>query len=255
MSNEKIESLPATIQPKILWQGSIDESQLTVTSTDQSNRAIDTNVEAKLRASWNQKVIEAQSKGAVLYDGISYRLEEFTFNNGVLSFTVSPMQFSVRSTLKKMPELVTLGEEYYSHGLSIGGFLITSDGKHVFARKSAKSMSSLQRDFVGGVLESIEPMSGIGLLNENKRELKEEVNVDAEMIDTMKIIGLVRSSTTDIVIATSTKLNISSSELKDIFDKREDLELEGIEIIDPENLNNYLNELGGYKPTMAKLLK
>lgn len=251
-----IEKQSNTIEPVILWKGEISASQVLVSKIDQSesNRAINTNVEARLKENWAQKIKEDEAKGIVLYDGISYRLETFSFNDGILSIAISPINFSVRSTLKKMPELVELGESYYSHGLSVGGFVVTSDGKYIFARKSNKSASSLQQDIIGGVLENVNPVSGEGILNENLREIKEEINVDQAAINNMKIIGLVRSSTTDIVITTLTTLNISAAELKEIFEDRDDLELEGIDIVDHSDLDNYLEQLGGYKPIMRTLL-
>lgn len=245
------------IEPKILWQGTIEQSQLevSVVEASKSNRAIDPQVEGKLRENWNQKLSEAGEKGSTLYDGESYRLETFSFEDGQARLEVSPMRFSVRSTLKKIPELETLGERYYSHGLSVGGFVMTNDGQYVFARKSSKSASSLQRDIIGGVLERIEPLSGEGVLNMNRTELHEEINISPEMIEHMRIIGLVRSSTTDIVIVTTTALKVSANELRVLFDKREDKELEAIEFVAPENLEAYLYELGGYKPTMGQLLR
>jgi len=153
-----------------------------------------------------------------------------------------------------MRELSELGEAYYSHGLSVGGFVVTKDGKYIFGQKASKSVSSLKHDIIGGVLEKIDPMSGEGVLNMNKVELEEEINVSAHDINDIKIIGLVRSPSTDIVIVTFTTLNILADELKSLFEKRRDLELEAIEFIDSENLNNYLNKLGGYKPAMARLL-
>jgi hypothetical protein len=244
------------IDPKVLWQGEISESQLKVNLVEasKSNRAIDPEVEGKLQASWRQKGIEANENGAKLYDGTSYRLENLSFNEDTLTIEVSPMKFSVRSTLKKMPQLETLGEAYFSHGLSVGGFVKTKDSQYIFVRKSSKSASSLQRDVIGGVLETIEPQSGEGVLNMNRTELKEEVNVSPSMIEDMKVIGIVRSSTTDILIVTDTQLSIASAELRELFEKREDRELEGIEFVSPENLATYLEELGGYKTTMGKLL-
>lgn len=245
------------IKPKILWQGAITEDELNVELVDssKSNRAIDPTVEAKLQDKWEQQLVEAKEKGATLYDGTSYRLEEIDFDGKRLSIKVSPMKFRVRSTLKKMPELEELGEMYYSHGLSVGGFVITTDSQYVFATKSNKVFSETKRDIIGGVLEVIEPFSGKGIFEMNKRELREEINVDSEMIKEMKVIGIVLSPSTDIIIITLTKLKLSVSELKVIFEKRADLELEGIEFVSLQELNNYLESLGGYKPVMKKLKK
>ncbi|MEI7578666.1 MAG: hypothetical protein WCJ58_01345 [bacterium] len=244
------------IKPKILWKGVIEQEQLKVTiiKPEQSNRVIDLDLEGKLTAKWQEKLEEAREKGAILYDGQSYRLESFTFQNGFAYLTVSPLKFSIRSTLKTMPQLENLGETYYSHGLSVGGFVITNDGYYVFARKSRKSASSLTKDIIGGVLEKIEPETSVGIFNMNKIELQEEINVKPEMINMMKILGLVRSTSTDIVIVTSTLLNLSAAELKSLFEKRVAKELAVIEFIPSKNLSDYLVQLGGYKPLLGLLL-
>lgn len=70
----------------------------------------------------------------------------------------------------------------------------------------------------------------------------------------MKIVGIVRSPTTDIEIITFTQLSISSEELRNFFDKREDKELDNFILVEPENLTSFLNELGGYKSAMLELL-
>lgn len=117
------------IKPKILWQGSIIEDQLVVNLIDssKSNRAVDLTVESKLQDVWEQQLAESREKGTILYDGISYRLEEFKFDGKKLVLIVSRMKYHIRNTLKKMSELEDLGEAYYSHGLSIGGFVVTTD--------------------------------------------------------------------------------------------------------------------------------
>jgi hypothetical protein len=163
------------------------------------------------------------------------------------------MKFSLRSTLKRAPELEALGEEYYSHGLSVGGFVITRDGQYVFAQKSNQSASSLKEDIIGGVLEEIDPFSGEGIINMNRQELMEEINVVDSMVDSIRMVGIVRSSSTDIVIITSTSLRITTSELRQLFEQRQDQELSALIFVAPENLEDYLNHLGGYKPLLRQL--
>jgi hypothetical protein len=245
------------IQPTILWHGNVDESRVRINFIEahESNRRIDPEVESRLPELWLHKTTEAAEKDQTLYDGTSYRLETFTASNDGLEVTVSPMKFSIRSTLKRVQALETLGEEFYSHGLSVGGFVITCDGQYVFAQKSARSSSSLHEDLIGGVYEEIEMVPRLGVFDMNREELKEEINVDPTMIDDMRILGLIRSSSTDVVIITSTQLRITASELREVFERREDTELEGIVYVAPENLHEYLYQLGGYKPLMIRLIR
>jgi hypothetical protein len=244
------------IQPTILWQGTIDESRVSINFIEahESNRRIDPEIEGRLPDMWHRKTIEAAERDEILYDGTSYRLETFSVSSDGLEITVSPMKFSIRSTLKRVPELEELGEEFYSHGLSVGGFVITSDGQYVFAQKSARSSSLLREDLVGGVYEKFDTGPRIGIFDMNREELKEELNVDPTMIESMRILGIIRSSTTDIIIITTTRLHISASELQEIFEMREDEELQGIVYVAAENLHDYLNQLGGYKPLMSRLI-
>jgi len=245
------------IKPEILWKGEIRESGITVNIIPEaeSNRRKDPELESEFcPKEWQSRLLEAQEKGQELYNGTSYRMESFDFEDGRLALTVSPIEFSKRWTLKRSPRLEQLGEEYYSHGLSTAGFVQTSDGKYIFTQKSGKSASVLKIDIIGGVLEKIEPASGVGLFNNNRKELKEEINVDPTMINDMRVIGLVRSHTTDIVIVTFTKLNITLEQLHGVFDQREDFELEGIEVVEADDLEGFLIQQGGYKPFLFELL-
>lgn len=245
------------IESKILWQGTLFEKDINVKiiTEEKSNRAKEKKIETEiLPRMWKEKVIEAKTKNQTLYDGTSYRLESFKYDNNKMNITVSPIKFSIRSSLKKLPELESLGEKYYSHGLSVGGFVVTNDGNFLFANKSDKSSSSLKIDIIGGVLEKIEPCSGIGILNANKNELKEELNIDSSMIDEIKIIGIVRSHTTDIVIVTYTILNLSSEEVQNNFEKRNDKELDSIEYVNELEVGEFLERLGGYKWVLKELL-
>jgi len=228
------------IKPKLLWQGSISEKKIFVKVIDQlkSNRLIDPVMESKLQQDWIEEIRKAKERGSILYDGRSYRLEDFKFLAGELFIEVSTIMFSTRSPLKKRTELEELGEGYYSKGLSIGGFVETTDGSFVFAVKSDSVVSNTPRDIIGGVVEIIDPISGEGLLNMNRIELKEEINVDKLMINMMKVIGLIRSSSTDIIICTHTKIGLSDSEVNSLFAKKINPELKEIEFVSSHNLNS-----------------
>lgn len=242
------------IEAKLLWKGSASEKEIDVEINDVSSRKIEPTIESKLEGMWKEKLNEANRKGTNLYDGISYRLDSFQVVEKGVKLTVSPIKFSVRSSLKRIPELEHLGEEYYSHGLSVAGFVVTNDGKYVFAKKSSTSASSLKTDIIGGVLEEIQPPTGEGIFNMGRKELKEEINTDGKDITEMRVVGIVRSPSTDIVIVTYTQLSLSEYELRQKFEAREDKELEGIEFVGGSELKRYLNDLGGYKPTMIQLI-
>lgn len=249
----QLENYP--IQPKILWKGSLSAEQVSVKIILESNRKTNPEIEAELKRKWAKDSAFALQNNIELYDGISYRLEHYEFQNQKLEITVSPLRYSIRNSLKRLPQLAELGESYYSQGLSVGGFVVTTDDKFIFARKSAHSASTVKTDIVGGVLEEIEPVSGAGILNLNKKEIYEELNLVAAFIESMKIIGLVRSNTTDVMIITATKLNIPSAKLVELFNSRADFELDAIDIVNAQELTSYLRRLGGYKPLIIELLK
>ncbi len=257
MNLQTPEEPSALIPPKILLAKEIEPEKITIEliNETQSNRVTNSQIESLLEDNWNKKLNEAKRKDITLYDGTSFRLEKFSIDNESLKIVVSPIKFSVRSTLKKLPDLAKLGEAYFSHGLSVGGIVQTLDDQYLFITKSNKSASDTKTDIIGGVLEKLEPLSGIGIVNMNYQELNEEANIDKSMVQNTKVIGLVRSYTTDIIIVTFTKLNVTAEQVRQLFRTNHDSEIADINFVLKNRLSSYLNGLGGYKPAIATLLE
>ena len=240
---------------QILLKGNFSAEDIIIHNVEQSNRKIDPEVEASLAQVWENNFKIAKEQGKLIFDGESFRLEEFKVINGKLELTVSKFKYSVRSSLVSLaPKLIGKGMEYTANGLAIAGFIRTSDGKYIFGGKSGKTTSTLKVDFIGGIVEPKELKNGKDLIECNKAELKEEINIDAQDIQDIEVTGIIFSPTSNIIILTNTELNLTSEEVLEKFRLENDGEISEIIFKSPEELPDYVKEIGSYKPQALELL-
>lgn len=245
------------IEPKIYFKKLFKPDDILISVLEKSNRKIDPSLEAKIKTTWTQLYKEAKKNNKVIYDGLNYRLESYEIDGENLHLTLSTFPFSIRKPLSDhRDDLEVLGPDYYANGLSIGGFIQTTDNKFVFGNKSGNTLSRNAIDFIGGTLEGIEIKTSDDLVKKNKDEILEEIGITDNEIESIQIISMVLTPGTNIIIVTHTKLNISSEQLQTNFNQssEKDGEMSGIEIVERENLENFLKSLGGYKIHAVELI-
>lgn len=245
------------IQPKVILKGPFHSENISITISDTSNRKLDKTLEGTLLSIWDKTYSDAKAKGQIIYDGESYRLNSFETKDNSLNLVLSKFKYHIRSSLNAAKDdLEKLGEEYYGNGLSIGGFIETSDGKFIFGKRSGRSTTANDIDFIGGVLEVADLRGWEDIILRNKTEIKEELGLEARYIDSIKFLGLIRAPSTNIILLTHTKLNVSSQEAQKLFEESDlkDDEMSGVEVVEKEELEDYLKKLGGYKIAVVDLL-
>ncbi len=244
------------MQPKVIAKGPFKPEDISIKVNKTSERKIATEIEAKLQETWKQIVIEATSKGQKICDGESYRLDNLQLQGDKITLYLSKFKYSIRKPLSELnAEIESYGDEYCSRGLAIGGLIKTTDGLYIFGKRSDKSSTKARIDFIGGVLEEIEIKDGHDLIRKNKEEILEETGIDNSNINNIEILGLVSSNSSIVVIVTVSSLNIDSTKAREIFKSKKDDEMAELIFINSDGLKNYLNELGGYKPTVVNLLE
>ncbi len=245
------------IQPRILIKGDFTSKNIEITTNLISNRAISDDVEKQIDKVWQETVENAKKSSQLIFDGESFRLDSYTVNAGILKLELSKFKYKVRSSLNKLKdELGNLGDEYYCNGLAIGGIIKTKDNKFIFGRRSGNTITNNSVDFIGGILEPEVIKGAEDLFRYNKQEMLEEIGLNETYIISQKLIALVLSPSTNIIMLTYTRLNIDSGEVKNIFEQSNDkFEMSELVFINEDKLIEYLHKLGGYKVAVAELLK
>lgn len=241
------------LAPTVLALGSFKEEDIAITLNPQSKRALSPQVEAEIENIWQETVKDAEEKGKLIFNGESFRLDDFQINDGKLSLELSKFSYKVRSSLSKLSErLVLLGEAYYCRGLSIGGFVETTDHKFIFGQRSGKTLTNNNVDFIGGILDPKVINNGYDLFAHNKQEIFEELGVTEDNILSIELVALVLTSATNIILLTRTKLDMSSTEVNHTFENANDKEeMKSLMFVDREELSDFLNSLGEYKVVIA----
>src|SRR5260221_3610457 len=136
--------------PRLLLKGKILREDITIHFNATSKRKINPVIESKIKEVWAETYKIATEKGQTIYNGESYRVDDYKYENGKLALTLSKFTYEVRSSLNKLAaEIELLGDDqYYSRGFAIGGFLKTSDGKYIFGQRSGKNVTSNTIDFI-----------------------------------------------------------------------------------------------------------
>jgi len=245
------------IEPKILVKGGFSPEDIHIQLNRETNRKTTQELEKLIREEWEWLYSKAKSEGRIIWDGESYRLDDFRVNeHGELFLKVSPIKYSVRAPLNRLTQYTEkLGEQYLAKGLGIGGFLKTTDGKFIFGVRSGKTLTSNKIDFIGGIVENVDLNSGKELFSQNYKEIQEEMGVSKDQIDNMVVLGMILSNTSNVIIITFTQLNIDSKKVLDVFRQRNDEEMSSLEFVEEESLKDYLHDLGGYKVVVYELLK
>lgn len=245
------------IQPRILIKGNFTSKNIEITTNLTSNRAISDDVEKQIETVWEQTVVDAKKNNQLIFDGESFRLDFYSVDADILKLELSKFKYKVRSSLNKLKdELEELGEKYYCNGLAIGGLIKTKENKFIFGKRSGNTITNNLEDFIGGILEPDVIKDAEDLFRCNKQEILEEIGLNENHIISQKLIALVLSPSTNIIMLTYTRLNIDSGDVKNIFEQSNDkFEMAELVFIDEDKLIDHLHKLGSYKVAVAELLK
>ncbi len=143
----------------------------------------------------------------------------------------------------------------YINAIATGSVIMTSDRQFVMGKRG-KTMHLTNIDFIGGGLQEDEfIVNDIKDFKKNTiKEIQEEINLRSDMIKQIEGLGIIFSTTTNILFFYKSILNIDSIELMKRFRERNDTEMEDLILIKSEKYKDYLKTLPGYRPLVAALL-
>lgn len=227
---------------------------------EESNRIIDSELEAAAEELWAKKLADAKKTGKLAYDNPhTIRLNEFEETDKGLRYKVSEIPFRIRYALPQVPEMIEMPYDYWSKGMFIGGLTRTSDDLFVFGVKGNHSLSteSLKKkvkiDPIGGALDKPIDDKQNYLQNMLNQEIKEELGLDPDNVFSVTVIGMVISKYSFVGISCYTKLSVDSKEVQQSFKTNSDREFSDIIFVEESGLREFLLETEDYRPLLWDL--
>jgi|GEM_PF-2544806 len=207
-----------------------------------STRKFDKSLELASKKSWEETLKKASKEGKVIWDSEIYRLESLETNKRHLNINLSTIPFSIRIGMNDHSELVKkLGINYAPLGVYTSCFILTSDKKYLFIKKSDRYYSNRKYSFVGGILSKTEKKlsSGKDLFGEMRKEIQEETGLRNINLNYMTLNAGYLSKNYNFCLIFSLKLTESLKTVLELFKYKSDGEAEEIVGVEKKDLHEF----------------
>jgi 8-oxo-dGTP pyrophosphatase MutT (NUDIX family) len=234
-------------QPCVLSKGPVALSDYTLGVTGVSWRA-NPEYDALVAPVWEERVAAAAARDHHLWDGRHYRLFDIgDLARGTLRLGTIDYRYIV--TVR------ALYEQHKQHGLdpphhiSTAALLLTADGHYVFGKRRINGAI----DLIGGGLQ---PEEGVvpDFADNIRKEIQEETGIDSSALGAMRGLGVVMSTTSNVLVIAHQEVALSADGVRDAFAHREDDEMAEPVFVPRATIADYLRGLTDYRPFVAELL-
>jgi len=208
-----------------------------------SSRKINSSLENICKQKWNEKLIRLNKTKTKLWDSEVYRFEKIYQIKNSLIINVSTIPLSIRLMMNNFTEKIQkLGLNYAPLGMFFSCFVLTKDCYFLFVKKSQYFYFDRKFAFIGGILSKTENnnTSKCNIFNEVKKEMKEEIGVINQNIDSLNLLGHYKTSNFNFCLLFKIKLNITIEEALNGFSNRTEQEIEKIIPVHKNNLQNFI---------------
>lgn len=233
------------VLPYVYFSSKYRDDQITVQIKEQSSRLIDPQLEKKMSVSWKELTANAAKNNKKIWDSELYRLENVVVSDRRLKIILSTIPFSRRKmTTVFLPEVLNLGEKYFSKGMFSSIFVKTSDDQYCFLKKSGKYEARNEYSFVGGAYSKTEKVikNSNDFFDAAKKEIYEEINVAPKDIKNFNLISIFITSQTHACCLFYCCLDLTSSELREKYELNHDPESSEIIFLPLDKVNKFLSE-------------
>jgi 8-oxo-dGTP pyrophosphatase MutT (NUDIX family) len=240
--------------PAILYKGHFDLAAIAVTVVDeawQSSAAY----EALVQEVWTARVAAVASRGHRLWDGRFYRV------SNVPDIESGLTQPGLRLGTIRYRYVATYGALHTHHAaeglaplhhLTTACLVRTCDGYFLFGKRSLGGAI----DLIGGGVqpEELPVTRGADLEANLRKEILEEMGVANAHIRSLHGVGVLLSSTSNVLIIGAVDLVLSRDEVAGYFAQRSDDEMSELVAVREEDLNSYLGSMTDYRKLIPGLL-
>jgi 8-oxo-dGTP pyrophosphatase MutT (NUDIX family) len=240
--------------PRILKNKRFDLAELGIDHL-QSEWSANAAYEAHVADAWEQRVREAQSGGFKIWDGTYYRVtnvEEFEEAQRPINLRLETISYRYIATYRHLHKEHALNGLLPLYHLATAALLRTRDGWYLFGRR-AKDGSV---DLIGGGAQRDELLvtHGRDLEANIVKEIREEVGIGRSDIGRIVGIGLLLSSTSNVLVIMHVELQLSRQAAEEAFAYREEDEMAEPVFVSSEQLIPFLRSMADCRALVPDLL-
>ena len=227
------------IKSKVLNKIKMDANEISIQRAD-SSLSID-GLEDVLTTLWLKIKNDTLAQGIKIWDGLYYRVENLDeLETSGKKLLLSTISYSRVRALIEYSKTNPLTLSQFPLHINTGAMVKSADNIFVFGKKDIHGKPSI--DIVGGGLQEdeLEVTLGHDLEKNILKEMHEEINVSKKHVSSARINGFILTSTMSLIIVFEIDLNITFSEIKELFELREEFEFSEIIGVEEESISNFL---------------
>ncbi|HBI17663.1 MAG: hypothetical protein UR60_C0006G0034 [Candidatus Moranbacteria bacterium GW2011_GWF2_34_56] len=208
------------MKPKIIIKGKFYPKDINVDFSNSSNRKIDFEIENKIDKKWKEYEGEKKQEGGMIWDAVTYRLEDLKVRENKLNITLGEIKYSKRIGARWfLDKLEKLGEKYYPRGVYLASIVKTKDECYVMGDLSGKTLVLSDVSLVGGVLSKDEGIieKSDDIFKALQREIKEELNINKENLEDIYLKAVILTERLAIGFIFCVNLNMNMENVQSNF--------------------------------------
>jgi len=242
------------IQP--LVTGFLSQDDITI-SVKESNLVLPKKIEQEIQDRWSTKKKEAEEKDLHLFNGTSYRLNTYSYQNNVLNLELSIFDYKHRYGLVLMTRENVIDQSLYRHnGLFVGSTVKTADNRYVMVKLSGKSTNPNKYDVLGGMAETdVECTSGKYIFDVLYKEFEEEAGIAREEVSKCDLRTIYIAQNGHIGFYFETELAVTSRDLQKRFEGNTDIDIDSLCFYEKEEYLDILRNQNDSKRMMADFIE
>ncbi|MBS0470542.1 MAG: hypothetical protein JSR60_05680 [Proteobacteria bacterium] len=205
--------------------------------------------DALVETAWQGRIEAAAARGHRLWDGTHYRFTDIAQASDGLRIDLGTVPFRYLATYRLLHKENAARGLTPTHHISTASMLRTADGHYVFGKRAINGAI----DLIGG---GFQPEDGVPVCFENNlyKEIAEELGVARADLGEPQGIGIVRSTTSNVLVIAKIETTLTREGILAAFAHRDDDEMAEPVFVPESNIRDYLRSLTDYRVLMAELL-
>jgi len=219
---------------------------------------LDQHTEQRITEVWTEKIIESKQRGKEIFNGTSYRVIKWSFNEGHLSLELGVFDYK---HLLGIISLIKAGElaatTDIQGGCFVGATVCTADNQYVLVQLSGKSMNDNTYDMLGGIAETDVPLSTDGsyLFATLYKELEEEAGITQSDISDCQLRLFFAGTSAHYGFHFSVTISLTEKQLTKRFRSNADEDIAALCFFDKPAYIKKIESLSPNKKLFVELLK
>lgn len=205
--------------------------------------------DALVETAWAGRVEAAAARGHRLWDGTHYRVIDIAQAGEGMRIDLGTVSFRYLATYRLLHKDDAARHLTPTHHISTAAMLLTADGHYVFGKRAINGAI----DLIGG---GFQPEEGVPVCFENNlyKEIAEELGVARDKLGAAQGIGIVRSTTSNVLVIAKIETTLTRDGIREAFATRDDDEMAEPVFVPESEVGDYLRGLTDYRVLVADFI-